>query len=129
MHQIEYVNNQKTKNYFAYLKKAIIEDYANNEKATIEDKKEAIKQKYQPQIKRINDLRLEKGKIKLREDDKSFFYFSYVSFEDDNLVIYEDMQLKNDFFSNTVNIKTIPLDDEKAIKSALDAIEEAFKKI
>jgi hypothetical protein len=129
LHQIEYVNNQKPKNYFAYLKKAIIEDYANNEKATIEEKREAIKQKYKEQIKRINDLRLEKGKIKLREDDKSFFYFSYVSFEDDNLVIYEDMQLKNDFFSNTVNVKTIPLDDEKAIKSALDAIEEAFKKI
>lgn len=45
------------------------------------------------------------------------------------MVIYEDMQLKNDFFLNTVNVKTIPLDDEKAIKSALDAIEEAFKKI
>ncbi|MGC8503140.1 RepB family plasmid replication initiator protein, partial [Desulfurella sp.] len=76
LHQIEYTAQQKTKNFFAYLKKAIEEDYANDEKANLEEKKEAIKNKYQEQVKRIKKLRKEKGKVKLRKDDQgNVFYF------------------------------------------------------
>ena len=128
LHQIEYVTQQNPKNFFAYLKKAIEEDYANNEKASLEEKREAIKNKYQEQVKRIKKLREEKGKIELRKDDQgNVFYFNDIAFDEKNLLIYEEKINKNDkLYSDSTNIVRIPLDDEKRVSYALNKIESTI---
>ena len=54
LHQIEYVSQQKPKNFFAYLKKAIQEDYAKSELAEEQEKAE------QERIERLVQQELEK---------------------------------------------------------------------
>jgi len=61
LHQIEYVTQQKPKSFFAYLKKAVEEDYANNE-AKLE-KEKAEKERIQKVIqKELTKLEAEKAR-------------------------------------------------------------------
>ncbi len=129
LRQIEYTAQQKFKSFFAYLKKAIEEDYANNEKANIEEQKEAIKNKYQEQVERIKKFRKEKGKVKLRENDQgSVFYFDDIFFDDKYLVIHEEKQSEDEIYQSVINIVKIPIEDEKVVAGVLNKIEKILTK-
>lgn len=123
MHQIEYINSQKPKNYFAYLKKAIQDDYANNEKANFQEEKEKLKEKYKPQIKRILDLNVEK--VPLKHSDGDIDYLFYIVFEDDNLVVMTERKGTNTIYQKKIELKK---DNEKRIAKILDNLESVIGK-
>jgi len=80
LHQIKYVSEQKPKNFPAYLKKAIEEDYANTE--TMEEKERIEKVRIESIIKeRLERLEIEKQHdIEVFVDkEKSRIYSEYIS--------------------------------------------------
>ncbi|BBJ29091.1 replication initiation protein [Athalassotoga saccharophila] len=92
--QIDYTNNHNTKNYLAYLKKAVDNDYANFEKSELEDKI-----KIEQLTKRMQS-ELEQLEKKLKHDiDSHIFaeekriYKSYMN----SLTKEQQEQLRNEF--------------------------------
>jgi hypothetical protein len=85
LHQIEYVTKQKPKNFFAYLKKAIMEDYANNELA--EEQAKVEREKIESAIRRrLEELEQEKNETveRLISIEKSKIYEEYVNLLENN---------------------------------------------
>jgi hypothetical protein len=85
LHQIEYVTQQKPKSFFAYLKKAIEEDYAKAELAEEQEKaeKERIERLIQKELERLKKEKLDLIDAAV-DREKNKIYEEYLSFLKDH---------------------------------------------
>ena len=98
LHQIEYVSQQKPKNFFAYLKKAIQEDYAKAELVEEQEKaeQERIERLIQQELEKLEAEKLSLIDIAVdREKDR--IYEEYVSLLENN----EKQELFNEYRAKT----------------------------
>ncbi|MCW1311774.1 MAG: replication initiation protein [Candidatus Rehaiarchaeum fermentans] len=129
LHQIEYINNQKPKNYFAYLKKAIQDDYANNEKAMIEEERIDVLKKFEAQMNRINDLKYKSIPIDIKPNGKAVYFDGFL-FENNNLVVLGNTESDDQMYSLSSRYISIPLvkENEQKIAETLNRIEQILNK-
>jgi len=98
LHQIEYVAQQKPKSFFAYLKKAIEEDYAKSELAEEQEKaeQERIERLIQQELKKLEAEKL--SLIDMAVDrEKGRIYEEYISLLENN----EKQELFNEYRAKT----------------------------
>jgi hypothetical protein len=98
LHQIEYVAQQKPKSFFAYLKKAIEEDYAKAELVEEQEKaeQERIERLVQQELKKLEAEKL--SLIDMAVDrEKDRIYEEYVSLLENN----EKQELFNEYRAKT----------------------------
>jgi len=119
LHQIEYVSQQKPKSFFAYLKKAIEEDYAKSELAEEQEKaeKERIERLIQQELEKLEAEKLSLIDIAVdREKDR--IYEEYVSLLENN----EKQELFNEY-----RVKTKELYQD--VKEGSFLFEEIMKRL
>jgi hypothetical protein len=98
LHQIEYVSQQKPKSFFAYLKKAIEEDYAKSELVEEQEKaeQEKIERLIQKELKKLEAEKL--SLIDMAVDrEKDRIYEEYVNLLENN----EKQELFNEYRAKT----------------------------
>jgi len=98
LHQIEYVSQQKPKSFFAYLKKAIEEDYAKAELVEEQERaeKERIERLVQQELKKLEAEKL--SLIDMAVDrEKDRIYEEYVNLLENN----EKQELFNEYRAKT----------------------------
>jgi hypothetical protein len=120
--QIEYTNSQNPRNYLAFLKAAVAEDYAGVGQESLNQELEQLREKYRPRVSRI--LGTENYRYIPVKIGEKIFYVEDILFEDDKVKF---MLLDNK--QNVVVMKTFSLvTDEDKMEEFLTRIEEVFSK-
>jgi len=120
--QIEYTNSQNPRNYLAFLKAAVAEDYAGVGQETLNQELEQLREKYRPRVSRI--LGTENYRYIPVKMGEKVFYVEGILFEGDKVNF---MLLDNK--GNVMVMKTLSLlTDNDKIEEFLARIEEVFSK-
>lgn len=120
--QIEYTNSQNPRNYLAFLKAAVAEDYAGVGQESLNQELEQLREKYRPRVSRI--LSTENYRYIPVKIGEKIFYVEDILFEDDKVKFMLLDNKENVVVMNTFSLVT----DEDKMEEFLTRIEEVFSK-